>query len=143
MDKIAGQYEVKRAALLPLLRFVQQKHGWITPEIEQNMAEYLEMPLVQVHEVVCFYHLLNQHKKGHCHLSVCQTTACSLRGADEMIQYISDKLKIRPGETTADGRFSLSVVECLGACDQAPVMQCNEEYVGLLDKKKIDKIVDR
>jgi len=96
-----------------------------------------------VHEVVCFYHLFNQTKKGKCHFSVCQTTACALRGSEEIIEYIGDRLKIRPGQTTPDGKFSFGVVECLGACEIAPIMQCNKEYIGVLDKKKIDELIEK
>ena len=143
MDKIINKYEQKRVALLPLLRCIQEKEGLITPETEKNIAAYLGVPVVHVHEVVCFYHLLHQKRIGKCHFSVCQTTACALRGAEEVIGHIEQRLNIKPGETTPDGKFSLSVVECLGACELAPMMQCNKEYKGFLDKKKIDEIIDK
>ena len=112
--------------------------------MEKNIAEYLGVPVVGVHEVVCFYHLLHQKLTGSkCHFSVCQTTACALRGAEDVIEHIEQRLNIKPGETTPDGKFSLSVVECLGACELAPVMRCNKEYKGLLDKKKIDEIIEK
>ena len=128
---------------MPLLRYVQEKEGWITPETEKNIAEYLGIPVVHVHEVVCFYHLFHQQKVGKCHFSVCQTTACALRGAEEVIGHIEQRLNIKPGETTPDGKFSLSAVECLGACELAPVMRCNKEYKGFLDKKKVDELIDK
>ena len=141
LDKIKDKYEQSRAALLPILHFVQEKEGLITPEAEVNIAEYLGIAPVQVHEVVCFYHLFNRTPKGKCHLSVCQTTACALRGSEEIIAYIEERLKIKPGETTPDGKFSFGVVECLGNCEAAPAMQCNKDYVGVLDKKKIDELI--
>lgn len=141
MDKIKSRYEQKRAALLPLLNYVQEKEGLITPESEKGVADYLGLPVVQVHEVVAFYHLFRQQKAGKCHFSVCQTTSCALRGAEEIIGHLKEKLKIKPGETTADGKFSMDVVECLGACEVAPMMRCNSEYVGLLDQKKIDDLI--
>jgi NADH-quinone oxidoreductase E subunit len=128
---------------LPLLELVQEKEGLITPEAEKDISEYLDIPVVHVHEVVSFYHLLHQKPKGKCHFAVCQTTACALRGAEEVIRYIEERLNIKPGETTPDGKFSLSVVECLGACEQAPVMQHNKGYEGFLDKKKIDGLIDK
>ncbi len=143
LDKITGQYEQKRAALLPLLHCVQEKEGLITPEAEKEIAAYLDIPVVHVHEVVSFYHLFRQQKAGRCHFSVCQTTACALRGAEELIVYIQDKLQIKAGETTPDGKFSLGVVECLGACEIAPMMQMNEEYQGFLDKPKIDALIEQ
>jgi len=129
---------------LPLLRYIQGKEGLITPETEENIAEYLGIPVVHVHEVVCFHHLLHQKRIGSkCHFSVCQSTACALCGAGEIIEYIEQRLNIKPGETTPDGKFSLSVVECLGGCEEAPMMQCNKEYKGFLDKQKIDEIIEK
>jgi len=128
---------------LPLLHWVQEKEGLITPQTEQDLADYIGIPVVAVHEVVCFYHLFHQEKQGKCHFSVCQTTACALRGAEEIIAYVEEKLKIKPGETTPDGKFSFNVVECLGACEIAPMMQCNKDYVGSLTKKTIDALIDQ
>ena len=141
LDKITNKYDQKRAALLPLLHCVQEKEGLITPETEKNLADYLGVPVVHVHEVVSFYHLFHQQRIGKCHFSVCQTTACALRGSEEIIEYIEQKLKIKPGETTPDGKFSFGLVECLGACEIAPIMQCNKDYVGVLDKSKIDELI--
>jgi NADH-quinone oxidoreductase E subunit len=128
---------------LPLLHFVQEKEGLITPETEKNMAEYLGVPVVHVHVVVSFYHLFHQKKQGKCHFSVCQTTACALRGAEDVIEHIQERLNLKPGETTPDGKFSLDIVECLGACEIAPVMQGNKEYIGCLNKKKIDELIEK
>ncbi|MBF0490168.1 MAG: NAD(P)H-dependent oxidoreductase subunit E [Candidatus Omnitrophica bacterium] len=143
LDKITSQYEQRRAALLPVLHAVQEDRGFISPESEADVAQYLGIPVVSVHEVVCFYHLFHRQKKGKCHFSVCQTTACALRGAEEIIEHIEKRLNIKSGETTPDGKFSLTRVECLGACETAPVMQNNKEYKGLLNKKMIDELIDR
>ena len=143
IDKITAKYDQKRAALLPVLHFVQEKEGLISPESEKNIAAYLGVPVVHVHEVVCFYHLFHQTKKGKCHFSVCQTTACALLGGEDIIGHIQKTLGIKPGETTSDGKFSLSVVECLGACEIAPMMQLNKEYKGFLNKKKIDELIEK
>jgi NADH-quinone oxidoreductase E subunit len=143
LDKIAAKYEQKRAALLPALHYIQDKEGLISLETEKNIAEYLDIPVVHVHEVVSFYHLFRQTPKGKCHFSVCQTTSCALQGSEQIIAHLKKRLGIDPGETTPDGKFSLSTVECLGACEIAPVMQVNREYVGCLNKKKIDEIIDK
>jgi len=127
---------------LPILHWIQDKEGLISPETEKNIGEYLGIPVVHVHEVVSFYHLFHQKKLGKCHFSICQTTACALRGSEEIIAYIKQRLGIESGETTPDGKFSLSVVECLGACEIAPVMQNHREFMGCLDKKKIDALID-
>src|SRR5208283_2804982 len=99
LDKIAGKYEHKQAALLPVLRHIQEKEGLITPEMEGSLAEYLGIPVVHVHEVVCFYHLFRQKKTGKYHFAVCQTTSCALRGFEDVIAHIQERLNIKPGET--------------------------------------------
>ena len=125
-----------------MLHFVQEKEGFISPQSEQEVGDYLGVPVVHVHEVVSFYHLFHQKRAGRCHFSVCQTTACALRGAEDIIEHLKKRLGIKSGETTPDGKFSLSVVECLGACEIAPMMQFNKEYKGALNKKKIDELID-
>ena len=114
----------------------------ISLDSEKEIAEYLGMPVVHVHDVVSFYHLFHQKKKGQCHFSVCQTTACALLGGEDIIAHLKKRLGIKPGETTADGKFSLSAVECLGACEIAPMMQFNKDYKGFLNKKKIDELIE-
>lgn len=143
IDKITSRYEDKRAALLPVLHLVQEKEGLISPKSEKEVAEYLGIPVVHVHEVISFYHLFHQTPKGKCHFSVCQTTSCALLGGEEIIEHLKKRLGINPGETTPDGKFNLSVVECLGACEIAPMMQCNKEYKGFLNKKKIDELIEK
>ncbi len=143
LDKIVSRYEDKRASLLPVLHAVQEKEGLISSESEQSVSEYLGVPVVHVHEVVSFYHLFHQTRKGKCHFSVCQTTACALLGGEDIIAHLKKRLNLKPGETTPDGKFSLSVVECLGACEIAPMMQFNKEYIGFLNKKMIDEMIDK
>lgn len=128
---------------MPILHFIQEKDGFISPESEKDIAEYIGIPVVHVHDVVSFYHLFNQKRKGKCHFSVCQTTSCALLGAQSIVDHLKHRLGIEPGETTADGKFSLSTVECLGACEIAPMMQLNKEYRGCLNKKAIDEIIDQ
>ncbi len=128
---------------MPVLHCVQEKEGLITPESEQKIGDRLGVPVARVHEVVSFYHLFHQEKKGKCHFSICQTTACALLGAEELIEHVKKRLDLKPGETTPDGKFSLSTVECLGACEIAPMMQLNKEYKGNLNKKKIDEIIEK
>ena len=128
---------------MPVLHAVQEKEGLISPESEQDIGDYLGVPVARVHEVVSFYHLFHQTKKGKCHFSICQTTSCALLGGEDIIGHLKKRLGINPGETTLDGKFSLSVVECLGACEIAPMMQFNKEYKGHLNKKKIDELIDQ
>ncbi len=142
IDKIISRYEDKKAALLPVLHAVQDSEGFISTQSETAVAEILGIPPVHVHEVVSFYHLFDDKKKGKCHFSVCQTTSCALLGAEKMIAHLENRLGIKPGEKTPDGKFSLSTVECLGACEIAPMMQVNKEYQGFLNTEKIDQLID-
>ena len=143
IEKIAAIYEEKKAALLPVLHLVQDKKGFISPESEQEVGDILGIPVVHVHEVVSFYHLFHQQPKGKCHFSVCQTTSCALLGGEKIIEHIKKRLNIKAGETTPDGKFSLSVVECLGACEIAPMMQHNKDYKGHLTIEEIDRLIDQ
>ncbi len=125
IEKIVAQYERKQAAILPLLNLAQEHFGYVTPDAEKYVSEYLEIPLVHVREVVSFYTLLRTTRPGKCRIAVCTTTSCVLRGADKMLEYAQTKLGIKPGETTPDGRFTLESVECLGACEFGPVAHIN------------------
>ncbi len=93
-------------------------------------------------EVVTFYTMLEREPIGKYHIQVCSNLSCTLFGSEKLIDYLKGKLGIKPGETTKDKKFTLSLVECLGACEQAPCMMVNFDYYGNLDKKKIDKILD-
>lgn len=142
LDKITSKYDQRQAALLPVLHYVQEKEGLITPQAEQDVADYIGMPVVHVHEVISFYHLFHQERLGKCHFAVCQTTACALRGAEGIVDYIKEKTGVKAGGKTSDGKYSLSVVECLGACEIAPVMQHNnKDYVGCLTRQKVDELI--
>ncbi len=141
LDAIVSRYEQKRAAILPVLRLYQERYGYISEEIEREVADYLGIPPVDVREVVTFYTLLHQKPVGKTCLNICRTLACHLRGSEEMTKQIESKLGIKVGETTPDGNFTLEEVECLGACELAPMMQVNDDYVGLLTKESVDLIL--
>ena len=140
-DGICANYPVKRAAALPLMRLVQEEYGAITSEAELEIADYFQVPPADVRELMTFYSLFYSKPKGGCHIQVCRTLSCSLLGARELIQYLEEKLGIKTGETTEDGQFSLDEVECLGACEIAPMAQINKEYAGPLTKEKLSQIL--
>lgn len=96
LDKLVAKYEQRRAALLPVLHYVQEQEGLITPALEEDVARYIGIPVVQVHQVVCFYHLFHQERKGKCHFSVCETTACALLGAEDIIGPIEPRFTRAP-----------------------------------------------
>lgn len=141
LDPIVSRYEQKRAAILPVLRLYQEKFGYISEEIEKEVAEYLDLPPIDVREVVTFYTLLRRKPAGKISINVCRTLACHLRGKDKLLAGLESKLGIRPGQTTPDGCFTLEEVECLGACEFAPMLQRNDDYVGPLREGLIGEVL--
>lgn len=143
IQEILTRYPQKEAAILPLLHMTQKEFGFISKEEEKIVAEILGIKPIKVREVVTFYTMLNPKPVGKYHIQVCSNLSCSLMGAEKLIEYLKEKLGIGPGETTPDKKFTLTTVECLGACEQAPSMMVNFDYYGNLDKKKIDEILDK
>ncbi|XP_063243085.1 NADH dehydrogenase [ubiquinone] flavoprotein 2, mitochondrial isoform X2 [Bacillus rossius redtenbacheri] len=131
----------QRAAVIPLLDLAQRQHGWLPIAAMHKVAEMLNMPRMRVYEVATFYTMFNRKPMGKYHVQVCTTTPCWLRGSDEVMSCIQRKLGIKPGETTGDGKFSLSEVECLGACVNAPMMQVNDDYYEDLTVKDTEEIL--
>ena len=141
IKEIISLYPQKQASLLPVLHLTQQEFGYIPVEAEKSVAKMLGIKPIRVREAVTFYSMLHLKKIGKYHIQVCSNLSCSLLGAEKLIDYLRDKLKIEPGQTSPDGKFTLSTVECLGACEEAPCMQINFDYFGNLDKKKIESIL--
>ncbi|MFZ2054868.1 MAG: NADH-quinone oxidoreductase subunit NuoE [Candidatus Aminicenantales bacterium] len=142
IDEVIARYPKKEAALLPALHLVQREVGCIREDEERFVAQILELKPIKVREVVTFYTMFLRRPIGRYHLQVCSNLSCSLLGAGSLLDYLQEKLGIGVGETTADGRFTLSTVECLGACEQAPCLMINFDYHGQLDRKKIDRILE-
>ncbi|MBI1992631.1 MAG: NADH-quinone oxidoreductase subunit NuoE, partial [Candidatus Omnitrophica bacterium] len=140
-DAIISHYEERRAAMLPVLRLVQERLGAITTEAEEWVAQFLQVAPSHVHEVVTFYSLYHQQPVGTCHIQLCRNIACALRGAEGCLAAVSERLGIGPGETTPDGRYTLSTVECLCACEMGPVAQVNDRYVGPLSPELIETLI--
>jgi NADH-quinone oxidoreductase E subunit len=140
--EIAARYPQKEAALLPVLHAAQREFGYISRATEKSVAGLLEISPAKVHEVVTFYTMYNRQPVGKYHVQICSNLSCSLLGAGSLIDYLSEKLGIQPGETTPDQKFTFSLVQCLGACEQAPCMMVNFDYFGNLDATKINEILD-
>jgi NADH-quinone oxidoreductase subunit E len=133
----------QKSALLPVLHLAQEQFGgWLSVETMDYVASLLKIEPIEVYEVATFYSMYNLKPVGKYMFEVCQTGPCMLRGSDDIIKYISDKLGIKPGETTADGMFTLKTVECLGACGYAPMMQLGKHYREHLTKEKVDSIIE-
>jgi len=132
----------QKSALLPILHIAQDEFGgWLDVPVMDYVAELLQLQPIEVYEVATFYSMYNLKPVGKHMFEVCQTGPCMLNGSDDIIAYIEKTLGIKPGETTADGMFSLKTVECLGACGYAPMMQFGKTYREHLTKEKIDGII--
>jgi len=134
-------YPDKRGALLPVLHLAQDVFGYVSLEVEEYVAGLFDLSPAHVHEVVTFYTLFFQRPKGRHVISVCQNLTCHLMGAKGIIQHLTERLGIDVGETSSDGRVTLTTVECLCACEQAPMMQVDDRYEGLLTRDKVDRIL--
>jgi NADH-quinone oxidoreductase subunit E len=133
----------QKSAVIPVLHLAQEEFGgWLSAETMDYVASLLSIEPIEVYEVATFYSMYNLKPVGKYMFEVCQTGPCMLNGSDNIVKYIYDKLGIKPGETTADGLFTLKTVECLGACGYAPMMQLGKHYREHLTKEKIDAIVD-
>lgn len=142
IKQLASRYPVARGALLPALRLVQKEERSITREAVHRVAELLGLPPSEVVSAVTFYTLLRLPKVGKYLIQVCHTLSCELAGAEEVIEAISQKLHIRSGETTPDGKFTFLEVECLGACDMGPVMLINDQYYPNLTPDRAVEIIE-
>ncbi len=135
--------EQKRSAVMAALRILQdQNKGYLTTDLMDAVAEYLEMPTIAVYEVATFYSMYELDEVGKHKICVCTNISCMLRGSDEIVEHLSKRLGIGLGETTTDGRFTLKEVECLGACVEAPMFQIADQYHGNLTPVTVDEILD-
>lgn len=135
--------ERKRSALIPLLLLVvQRERGWIDNAGVNFLAKFLDLEVTDVWETATFYSMFNMHPVGRHHLQICKTLSCKIMGEPEITDHICSKLGIHPGETTADGKFTVTMVECLGSCGTAPMMQIGFDYHVDLTTAKVDEILD-
>ena len=141
IDDIISRYPVRRSALLPLLNLAQRDQGYVSEAAMKEIAGILKLTPPQVYEVVTFYTMLSLKRLGTFHLQVCKSLMCALVASDDLIQWLGTKLGIKPGETTPDGMFTLSVVECLGSCATGPMMQISDDYYERLTEEKVDRIL--
>jgi NADH-quinone oxidoreductase subunit E len=141
--RLQGLYPDRRGALLPVLHMAQETFGWVSLEIEAYVAGLFDLSPAQVHEVVTFYTLYFQQPKGRHIVAVCHNLSCHLAGSREILGHVRRRLGIDPGETTADGRITLQSVECLCACEAAPMAQVDDRYELNLTPDKVDRILER
>ncbi|MEP7261876.1 MAG: NADH-quinone oxidoreductase subunit NuoE [Usitatibacter sp.] len=128
--------------VLPCLRRIQEDRGYVADEDIAALVEYLGVPRIQVEEVLSFYGQFRRAPVGRCHIEACRNISCSLLGAERLIEHLSARLGIKPGQTTADGQFSLATVECMAACGTAPMVVVNGKYLESMDAAKVDALID-
>lgn len=133
----------RKSALLPVLHEVQDAHdNWLSIELQDKVAEILNIKPIEVYEVVSFYTMYNQKPIGKYMFEFCRTSCCAIRGAENLMDYTCNKLGVKEGETTPDGMFTVVGVECLGACGYAPMLQLGDYYRENLTMEKVDALID-
>lgn len=145
IDRWIAKYppERKQAAVMAALRIVQdQNGGWLSVELIEAVAEYLQMPPIAVEEVATFYTMYDLKPVGRHKIYVCTNISCQLNGSARIMNHLQKRLGIKPGETTSGGKFTLKEAECLAACGGAPMMMIGKTYYENLTPEKVDKILD-
>jgi NADH-quinone oxidoreductase subunit E len=144
-DREVAKYpaDQKPSAVMACLSIVQQEQGWVSPEAEQAVADYLGMAPIAVHEVTTFYNMYNQQPVGSYKLNVCTNLPCQLRGGQKALDHLCHQLGVEPYGTTADGAFTVQPSECLGACADAPVMLVNDrKMLSFMSDERLDDLVE-
>ncbi len=139
----AGKYPTRRAAVKSALRYAQAEFGWISEDVVKSVAEVLDLERIEVFEVATFYDMFYTRPVGRFPVRVCTNVSCLLRGADDIMNSLCQRLGVEAGETTADGRFTVFPAECLGACGGAPMMAVGDDYHEDLEAGGLDEILER
>lgn len=139
--ELQKQYPVERSALIPALHLAQKEVGYLPIEIQTEIADLFNIDLNEVQAIVTFYDMFFEEPVGKHVIHICKNLSCMLRGSDELIEKLCEKLNVTPGETTDDGEFTVIASECLAACDRAPMMLVDEEVVGPVRPEELDKIL--
>ena len=145
LDREVAKFPVdqRQSAVMACLSIIQQEQGWVSPEAEQAVADYLGMAPIAVHEVTTFYNMYNQQPVGTYKLNVCTNLPCQLRGGDRALDHLCSRLGVQPYGTTKDGTFTVQPSECLGACADAPVMLVNDrKMLSFMSHERLDDLLD-
>ena len=151
MKHLVAEFETMRrrfpggfssSLVLPCLRRIQEDRGFVADADIDGLAEYLGVARIQIEEVLSFYTQFRRAPVGRWHLQACRNLSCSMRGAEAVIDHLGERLGIAPGQTSADGRFTLSTVECLGSCGTAPVVMVNETYHEGMSPERLDALIE-
>ena len=142
VDRIFSQYPDKKSATLSLLHLAQAQEGYISGSVIDTIADLVECHPAIVMDCVSFYTMFFTKPQGRHKIQVCQTLSCSVNGADALVDHVTNKFSIKPGETTDDRRFTLMKVECLGSCGTAPVVQINNDYHEGLTNERFKELLE-
>ncbi len=139
-----GPHPAKRAMLLAALYIAQEQYGWLSPEAIQRVADRLKLTPGQVYTTASFYTMFKLEPQGQYRLQVCEGLSCYLvGGAEPIIAHLTKRLRIEPGETTGDGKFTLEVVQCLASCGTSPALRVNDELYEHMTPEKIDALIEK
>ncbi len=135
--------EQRQSAVMACLTLVQFEHGYVSQDHEMEVAQFLRMPAIAVHEVATFYNMYNLSPVGRFKLNVCTNLSCQLKGGEDALSHVCKKLGVQPGGTTPDGLFTVQPAECLGACADAPVLLVNDRAMcSFMTPEKLDELID-
>jgi NADH-quinone oxidoreductase subunit E len=137
-----ARYPTRRSAIMPALCLAQEREGSLHGEILKDIADVLDVPEIWVYEITSFYSMFHSEPVGKFHIQLCTNVSCLLCRAGQLLEHLEQRLQIGAGDTTPDGLFTLSTVECLGSCDTAPVFMVNEQYHENMSEDRIDELLD-
>ena len=143
IQEILNQYTTVKDNLIPILNEIQVKYGYIPLIAQTKISEYLSIPMAEIYGVITFYSRFTLKPKGKYAISVCLGTACFVKGSEKIMERLKQRLQIKEGETTKDGKFSIDATRCVGACGIAPVFTVNGEVYGRATVKKLDEVLEK
>ena len=143
LEKIAKKYKNVEGGIISALHEVQDTYGYISSTAQKYLSKELNVPMSEIYGIITFYSRFSLVPKGKYNIQVCMGTACYVKGSEKVLNRFKEKLGIKEGETTSDGKFSIESVRCIGACGLAPAIVINEEVDGKMDEKKVDELIEK
>lgn len=143
IKNILEKYEKDKSNLIQILNEVQETAGYIGKEAQEEISEYLQIPMAEVYGVITFYSRFTLEPKGKYNISVCLGTACFVKGSEKILDKVKELLKIDVGQTTEDGKFSIEATRCIGACGLAPVFTVNDEVYGKATPEMVEQVIKK
>lgn len=142
IDELFSEYKPIKDNLIQMLNEIQEHYGYVPMWVQKELSEFLNVPMAEIYGVITFYSRFSLKPKGKYNISVCLGTACFVKGSQKIMDRLQERLKIKPGETTDDGLFSIEETRCVGACGLAPVFTINGEVYGKATVQKLDQVLD-